>query len=290
MLNNELYKKAKDYSKNRKDLTTYYNVGKLIVEAQGGEERAKYGDNLIKEYSQKLTKELGKGYTETNLKYFRQFYMFLIRHTVCDELSWSHYRTLLSINNENKINYYTLVCKHQNLSVRKLREKIKSNEYERLDEKTKLKLLKGEVEKVGDLVKNPVIIKSSYNIEEISEKMLKRLILEDIDGFLKELGEGFSYIGSEYKIKMGDRFNYIDLLLYSIKFNCYVVVELKVTELKADHIGQVKKYMGYIDENLKRIDMEKTIGIIICKELNKYVIKYCSDNRVFETTYSFSNC
>ena len=101
------------------------------------------------------------------------------------------------------------------------------------------------------MVKNPVIIKSPYNIEEISEKMLKRLVLEDIDSFLKELGVGFSYIESEYKIKMGERFNYIDLLLYNIKYNCYVVVEVKVTELKAEHIGQVKKYMGYIDENQK---------------------------------------
>ena len=121
-------------------------------------------------------------------------------------------------------------------------------------------------------IKNPIIIKNKYENKEISEKALKQLILENIDEFLEELGNGFCYIGNEYKIKIGDRYNYIDLLLFNYEYNCFVVVELKVTELKKEHIGQIEIYMNYIDNNLRKINQEKTIGIIICKKDNKYVI------------------
>ena len=119
----------------------------------------------------------------------------------------------------------------------------------------------------------------------IKEKTLHKLILNDIERFMKELGNSYSFIGSEYKIKLGDRYNYIDLLLFNIDFNCYVIVELKVTELKKEHIGQVQVYMNYIDKNLKKINQDKTIGIIICKRDNKYIIEYCSDNRVIAREY-----
>ena len=168
---------------------------------------------------------------------------------------------LLSINDENKIEYYILICKQYNLSVRKLQERIKSNEYERLDESTKNKLITKEEVSVIDYVKNPIMIKNSYNYTEISEKILKKLILEDIESFMKELGNAFCFIGSEYKIKLGDKYNYIDLLLYNIDFNCYVVIELKVTELKKEHIGQIQVYMNYIDNNLRKVNQDKTIGL-----------------------------
>ena len=106
-----------------------------------------------------------------------------------------------------------------------------------------------------------------------------------MSSFLKELGLGFSYIDNEYKIKLGNQYNYIDLLLFNIEFNCYVVVELKVTELKKEHIGQIQVYMNYIDTNLKRVNQDKTIGIIICKKDNKYVIEYCSDSRIIAREY-----
>ena len=125
LINNEVYKKVKDYSKNKSDLNTYYNVGKLIVEAQGGEKRAKYGDNLIKEYSMKLTKEIGKGYTFTSLSRMRQFYlMFKNIATMSQQLTWSHYLELLKFDNLNNINYYIYICENQNLSVRELKNKI----------------------------------------------------------------------------------------------------------------------------------------------------------------------
>ena len=201
------------------------------------------------------------------------------------KLSWSHYDELLKLTDENIINYYIKISEEQNLSVRELRKKIKSNEYERLDEETKKKLKNKEELKVPDLVKNPIQIRNTSGYNEMSEKVLQKLILEDIPSFLKELGNGFSFIDSEYKIKIGDRYNYIDLLLYNIKYKCYVVVELKVTELNSNHTGQIQKYMNYIDKNIKNIDDNKTVGIIICKKENKYVIEYCSDDRIIAREY-----
>ena len=285
LVNNEVYKRVKDYSKNKSDLSTYYNVGKLLVEAQGGERRAKYGNGLIKEYSNKLTEELGKGYSTRNLKLMRKFYLFQKGQTVSAQLTWSHYTELLKIEDINKINYYIRITEEQNLSVRELRTKIKNNEYERLDDKTKNKLITKEDLLPKDLIKNPILIKNSYNYELISERILKELILEDLDNFLSELGDGFTYIKSEYKIKLGNRYNYIDLLLFNIKYNCYVVIELKVTELKKEHIGQINLYMNYIDKNIKSINQDKTIGIIICKKDNHFVMEYCSDDRIYRTTY-----
>ncbi len=136
-----------------------------------------------------------------------------------------------------------------------------------------------------DFVKNPILIKNNTNYENVSEKILQKLILENMSSFLKELGPGFSYIDNEYKIKLGNRYNYIDLLLFNIEYNCYVVVELKTVELRKDHIGQIEIYMNYIDTNLKKINHSKTIGIIICKKDNKYIIEYCSDKRIISRTY-----
>ena len=289
LINNEVYKKVKDYSKNRSDLNTYYNVCKLLVEAQGGEKRAKYGDGLIKEYSKKLTEEIGKGYSTRNLKNMRKFYLIFGKgQTLSAQLSWSHYSELLSIDEVSKINYYLNISKKQNLSVRELRNKIKNKEYERLTIETKEKLKTKEENKVTDFIKNPILIKNSYDYVNITEKILKQLILEDMDNFLCELGEGFCYIKNEYKIKIGSRYNYIDLLLFNYKYNCFVVVELKVTELKKEHIGQIQTYMNYIDKNIKNINQDKTIGIVICKKGNEFILEYSSDDRIFETNFVLS--
>ena len=280
LVNNEITKKVKDYSKNRSDLTTYYSVGKLLSEAG-----KHYGEGIIKEYSKRLTSEFGKGYTPTRLRYFRRFYEVLIKHpTVSDKLSYSHYCELIWFDID-KIDYYIKIAEEQNLSVRELREKIKNNEYERLDESTKEKLKEKEELKVPDLVKNPIQIKNTSGNNEISEKVLQKLILEDIPSFLDELGNGFTFVRNEYKIKIGDRYNYIDLLLFNYEFNCFVVVELKVSELKKEHIGQIEFYMNYIDKNLKNINQNKTIGIIICKKDNNYIIEYCSDDRIIAREY-----
>ena len=281
LVNNEITKKVKDYSKNRSDLTTYYNVGKLLSEAG-----KHYGEGIIKEYSKRLTNEFETKFGITLLKRIRQFYIVIEKGaTMSHQLSWSHYCELLPVNSIDKINYYIKITKEQNLSIRELRAKIKNNEYERLDESTKEKLKEKEKLKLPDLVKNPIQIKNTSGNNEISEKVLQKLILEDISSFLKELGNGFCFIDNEYKIKIGDRYNYIDLLLFNYEFNCFVVVELKVSELKKEHIGQIEFYMNYIDKNLKKINQNKTIGIIICKKENRYVIEYCSDDRILAREY-----
>ena len=288
LINNEIYKKVKDYSKNRSDLTTYYNVGKLIIEAQGGEARAKYGDGLIKEYSKKLMIELDKKYSYRNLMYMRKFYLIFKTkklNTLCSQLSWSHYRLLLIFNDIDVIIYYLRICLLYNLSVRDLSVKIKNKEYERLDESVREKITTNKENKIQDFIKNPILIKNSYNYTQISEKILKQLILEDLDNFMKELGEGFCYVENEYKIKLGTTYNYLDLLLFNIKYNCYVVVELKITELKKEHIGQISTYMNYIDKHIKTINQDSTIGIIVCAKDNKILLEYCSDSRIYETEF-----
>jgi len=201
------------------------------------------------------------------------------------KLSWSHYIQLLSLKNVDEIIYYINVTINNNLNKRELQEKINNQEYDRLSNETKIKLIESEELKVNDLVPNPIIIKSNLLKEEITEYALKQMILNDLDVFLLQLGNGFTYVGNEYKIKLGDRYNYIDLLLYNIKYKCYVVVELKVTELKKEHTGQIMTYMNYIDKNIKTIEENKTVGIIICKRDNKYIIEFCSDNRIIAREY-----
>ena len=280
LINNEVVKRVKDYSKNKSDLDTYYKVGKLLVDAG-----KHYGEGIIKEYSIKLTNELGKGYSQRNLRNMRQFYkVFQKWQTASAKITYSHYCEIIWFD-ENKMNYYINISLNQMLSVRELRQRIKSNEYERLPIETRNKLIKKEEKELVDFIPNPIIIKNKYNTNEISEKVLKQLILEDISNFLKELGEGFSFIDSEYKIKIGDRYNYIDLLLFNIEYNCYIVVELKVTELKKEYIGQVEIYMNYIDKNIKKITHNKTIGLIICKKDNKFIIEYSSDPRIYSREY-----
>ena len=288
LLNNEVYKRVKDYSKNRNELSTYYNVGKLLIEAQGGEDRAKYGDSLIKEYSLKLSQEIGKKYNITTLKRMRQFYLIIekgaaMRH----QLSWSHYRELLPIKDINEINYYIETTISRNLAYRQLREKIKNKEYQRLDDNTKLKLVNRKEISIGETIKNPIIIKNKSGIdkENISEKILQRLILEDIPSFLEELGDGYSFIKNEYKIKINNTNNYIDLLLFNYIYNSFVVVELKVTEVRKEHIGQIEVYMNYIDKHIKSVTNNKTIGIIVARRDNHYYIEYSSDKRIYTKDY-----
>ena len=208
LISNEVYKKIKDYSKNKSDVETYYNVGKLIIEAQGGEKRAKYGDGLIKEYSERLIIELNdKKYSYRNLMNMRKFYLLFKDKKVNalrSQLSWSHYRELLSIKNFDEIIYYINLAISNSLGYRELATRIKNNEYERLPIETKNKLILDDKLKVKDLVPNPILIRNKNNTEIVTEKALHNLILEDIESFMKELGNGFCFIGSEYKIKIGD--------------------------------------------------------------------------------------
>ena len=267
LLNNEVNKKVKTYSINRSDLNTYYNVGKILSEAG-----KHYGENIIGDYANKLKNELNKKYNERTLRRYRQFYNFAISlkwSAMPTKLSWSHITELMVLSNEDEINYYISIVINRNIGYRKLSEIIKNNEYCRIDDTTKQKLKEKDKLNVNDLVKNPIVIKNNSNYIVISEKVLQRLILEDIPTFLEELGEGFTFIKNEYKLNIEGRYNYIDLLLYNIKYKCYVVVELKVTELKKEHTGQIQTYMNYIDKNIKTIEENNTVGIIVCKQDNE---------------------
>ena len=284
LVDDEIYAKTKDYSKERHKVITYFETGKLLFEAG-----SKYGESIINNYSKKLVDEIGKKYNYRTLYRMRSFYKVFNNEKLTplvSKLSWSHYIQLLSLNDIDEIIYYIRQSVKLHLSKNDLISKIKNKEYERLDNKTKEKLKENNDEiVVSDLVKNPILIRNDYDYTDISEKLLKHLILEDMDNFLKELSDGFSYIGNEYKIKIGERYNFIDILLYNYIYNCFIVVELKVTELKSEYIGQITKYMNYIDKHVKTITQNKTIGIIICKKDNKFIMEYCSDDRIFTRVY-----
>ena len=283
IIDNEIYCKVKDYSKERNTVNTYFEIGRLLTEAGG-----KYGDNIIDEYSKRLVVEVGKKYNRRTLFRMKQFYKVFNNEkvsTMLTQLTWSHYLLLLPLNNYDEIIYYINISKQHNLTQRQLEEKIKSKEYERLSESAKSKLIANEQPLLPDLVKNPILIKNTNNYTEISEKILQQIILEDINNFMRELGSGFSFIRNEYPIKLGDRYNYIDLLLYNYKYKCFVVIELKTTKLKKEHPGQIQNYMNYIDKNIKEISDSKTVGIIICKKNDYFVIDYCSDKRIISREF-----
>ena len=286
LIKSEIYDKAKDYAKDRNKVNIYFEIGKLLNEA--GKE---YGKNIIKQYSEKLIIEVGKKYNERTLYGMRKFYEKFSDeklNPLGSKLSWSHYRELLVINDVNEIKYYINVCENYNLTKRQLQERIKNKEYDRLSEKTKNKLIELKQVDITDLVPNPIVIKNNSLNQKMTEYALKSTILNNLDEFLSELGFGFTYVANEFRIKLDNRYNYIDLLLFNIEYNCYVVIELKVTELRKEHIGQIQVYMNYINDNLKKITQDKTIGIIICKQESKYVIKYCSDNRVIARKYEIA--
>lgn len=284
LLDDEIYEKVKDYSKERHRVITYYEVGKLLNDAG-----KHYGEDIIGNYSKKLMVEVGKKYNRRTLFRMRQFYNLFKDEKVSPvvtQLNWSHYLILLNLKDIGAVDYYISQVTERNLSKRQLETIIKNKEYERLPEETKRKLItKEEKLDINDLVPNPILIKNKSNIKVITEKALHNLILEDIESFMKELGSSFCYIGSEYKIKIGDIYNYIDLLLFNIKYNAYVVIELKVTEFKVEYIAQVQKYMNYIDKKIKETSNNNTIGILICKKENKFVIEYCSDKRITVRKY-----
>ncbi len=281
-----LRKKNRIYEENHR-LNTYFEIGRLIVDAQGGERRAKYGNGLIKEWSNILTKEYGKGYDISNLKRMRQFYLtFQKGGALHHQLTWTNLSIILPIKEESKRNYYINLCSKQDISSRKLKEKIKNGEYERLEYKENIELIDGKQElTIKDMIKKPILIKTDKGVDKLSEKALKKFILEKIEEFLIELGVGFAFIGSEYKLG-----NYrCDLLFFNTELTCFIVLELKIRKLKPVDIGQIKYYMNYIDKNMKKDYMNKTIGIILCKEDNEIVVKYVTDERVLMTTYNLIN-
>ena len=291
LVDNAIGRKIREYKSNQKDLESYYNVGKLLVEAQGGEERAKYGNGLIKEYSKRLTSELGKGYSIQNLKNMRRFYLVvekrqsLIVQFKSLNISWTFIIKLLKLNDVNELLYYINCINKMNLTTRELDSKLKSKEYERLDSKIKEKLVKQEEVSVKDKIPDPIVLEGLEYKERLTEKIVQKWIDENPTLFCKSLGEGYSYIESQYKIKIGSNYNYIDVLLFNTIDLNYVVVEIKVTELKKEHIGQIETYMNYVDANLKKDFHNKTTGILLVRENNKWLIKYINNDGILVRNY-----
>ena len=281
---NEINKKRRILEENYDILNNYWNIGRLLVEVQGGSLHARRGDKLIEKWSIEFTKDYGKGYDATNLRKFRQFYnAFPKCAPVGRVITWSHIREVLPIKDENKRNYYINLCIERNLSKRELIEEIKSNSYERLINKPKnveLIVPKKEYTILEDM-KNPIIIKVDKNKTIKSEKDLELTILSKIEFILTQLGKGFCFIGSQYKINN----YYIDILLFNIELYSYVVVELKTRKLKVEDKAQVKMYMRLVDENLKKATQNKTIGIIISKEQEDYVVNFVRSNDLIPLIY-----
>ena len=285
--NNIILQKTHKLIEENNTLKTYFEVGKSIVEAQGGESRAKYGNELINKWSVSLTKDYGKGFDASNLRRMRQFYLVFqkcapLGHKFSSNITWTHLKHLLPIKNQNKMNYYINMCISNNLSVRKLIELMKSNSYEILS-------YKGDIEIIGNdnsitiesMLKDPIIIIKNDDVDKLSEKALRNYILDNIEKFLLELGVGFAFIGSE--VRLGEW--HCDLLFFNTELNSYVVIELKTRKLISSDIGQIEGYINYVDTHIKNIYHGRTIGVIISKENDAFVMKYCSDKRIYEITY-----
>ena len=286
LVDNAIGRKVREYKSNQKDLESYYTVGKLLVEAQGGEERAKYGDGLIKEYSKRLTSELGKGYTVTRLKYMRTFFEVVKKSPpLADQfkninITWSNICEILYLKNIEEIKYYLDLSNKLCLTKRELRLRIKSDEYNRLPAEVKEKLKSNEVISNSEKVPSPVVLHDLRVDGKLTEKLVQALIDENPINFCNALGEGYTYCGSQYKIKIGANYNYIDVLLFNVMDMNYVVVEIKVTELKKEYVGQIQTYMNYVDVNLKKEFHNKTTGILLVRQNNKWLIKYINNDGI----------
>ena len=295
LVDNAIGRKVREYKSNQKDVESYYNVGKLLVEAQGGEERAKYGDGLIKEYSKRLTSELGKGYSVRSLTNMRTFYIFiqkwqpLVAKFKYVNVTWSNICEILYLKDINEIEYYLDLANKLCLTKRELKTKIRSNEYNRLPQETKEKLKNSNEVSSSEKVPSPVILDGLLYKDKLTEKIVQKWIDENPTSFCESLGEGYTYVKSQYKIKIGVNYNYIDVLLFNVMDMNYVVVEIKVTEIKKEHIGQIQTYMNYVDVNLKKEFHNKTTGVLLVRENNKWLIKYINNNDIVVREFITSN-
>ncbi len=290
----EVKKFVREFKENSETLKTNWEIGRLLVNAQGGEARAKYGENLIKKWGEKLSLEYGKNYNKRNLMYYRQFYLtFQNVNTVCSQFSWSICRCLLSIKNENERNYYINQVILNNLSVRELRNEIKSKAFDRLSyaDKNNIKLITENNNSItlSDMIKDPIIIKTDKDTTNLTEQKLHEILIELVENHYMELGAGFALIGHEYKCKIDNRTYKIDLLFFNYKINAFVVVEVKIKEYNPKDRGQIELYMDYVDKNIKENYHNKTEGILVVREKNKLVTKYISNNNLYITTYLLEN-
>ena len=294
IVENEARKKANALRDNSSTLLTYWNIGKLIVEAQGGVKRAKYGDNLISEWGRKLIEKYGKGYNKSNLSRARTFYLYFpIVAAVRQQLTWTHYRLILPLKNENERNYYINLVILNNLSSRELQREIKNKAFDRLSyaDKEHIEIISdtnNTTLSIKDMIKDPIILKSDNTINKIDEKAIHKYIISLLEDKFLELGTGFALIGHEYKIHIDNKTYKIDLLFFNYLINAFVVVEVKIRELQHYDISQLEFYVNYVDKNIKRDVHNKTIGILIVKKKNKFVIEYTTSDDILITTYALN--
>ena len=261
----------------------YWNVGKLIVEAQDGNERAEYGEELLKNLSKELTKEFGKGFTVTNLRYMRQFYIvFQKHHALRDELSWTHYRLLMKIENEEIRNFYIKECIEGNWSTRQLERQINSFYYQRILASQNKQIVRNEIKELEKGIQAEDIIKDPFVLEfmglddnrDFTELEVEKALMDNLQKFLLELGKGFSFVARQKRITAdGDHF-YIDLVFYNYILKCFIIIDLKVGKLSHHDIGQMDFYVRYYEKEIKSDSDNPTIGIILSSERNETVVKY----------------
>ncbi len=281
-------------------VSTYFEVGKLIVEEeQNGEERAKYGKNIIENLSKKLTKEYGKGFSRRNLEYMRKFYSaYSITQTASAEfkLSFSHYLILMRMENIEERNFYEIEAVNNDWSLAELQRQFNSALYERLvlsrdKEKVKELSLKGQIiEKPKGLIKDPYILEflGLDQLPHYSENQLETAIINHIEKFIMELGKGFLFQGRQVKFSFEEEHFFVDLVFYNRILKCFVLIDLKIGKLKHQDIGQIQMYVNYYDRYVKMDDENKTIGIIICKEKNDTLVEITlpeGNEQIFASKY-----
>lgn len=274
---NKVYKKI-----NTEMINLHWNIGRIIVEKQKGQDKAKYGDYLIEATSKKLTNIFGKGFSVQNLRRMRQFYMcFPIRSTISSELSISHYYELIRIKEENKRKFYMQECIDSNWDVKELQRQRTTLLFERIiTSKEKSKVL--EVSKKHDTYENKDIIKDPFVLEFLDikentsylESDLEKNILEHLKEFLLELGKGFTYVGNQVRITIDTEHFYPDLVFYNRILQCFVIIDLKIGKVTHKDIGQMQMYVNYYDREIKSKSEKPTIGILLSTDKNETVVKY----------------
>lgn len=281
-------------------VTAYWNIGKSIYEKQGGDDRAEYGSQLISGLSKKLTADFGKGFTPTNLKYMRQFYTtFPNGHALSDQLSWTHYRMLMRVENPKAREFYLEECAKANWSTRQLERQINSFFYERLLSSREKEPVREEIFKLEpsktpeDVIKDPYVLEflGLKQTPELYEKDLESALIGELQKFLLELGRGFSFVARQKHINLGGEHFYIDLVFYNYILKCFVLIDLKTDKLTHQDIGQMDSYIRIYDEFQKGEDDNPTIGIILCSEKNEAVAKYSvlNDNKnIFASKYQLT--
>lgn len=290
--------RAKAYSAvNFAMVEAYWNIGKSIVEKQGGEERAEYGVGLLKSLSERLTKEFGKGFTEANLKNMRQFYLsFPNSYALRSELSWTHYRLIMRIENEHARTFYLDECAKANWSTRQLERQINSFFYERLLSSKEKEPVREEIKSLERAIVPEDVIRDPYVLEflgleqspSLFEKDLEHALIEHLQKFLLELGRGFSFVARQKRVTFDGRHFFIDLVFYNYILKCFVLIDLKIGDLTHQDLGQMQMYVNYYTREMMNEGDNPPIGIVLCADKSESVVKYTlseENTQIFASKY-----